>query len=299
MNQAMNSIPKVSVGIPTFKRPEMLRRALLSLAQQDFQDIEIIIGDNDPSSTENERMVAEFRQHFPSLIYQRHSENIGATANFMFCLEAAKGEYFMWLADDDELFGTGYIQALADILDRNKDAVTAVAQWKLMRASDLGTIQPFRDYQSKYWLLRVFKFAWRADDDFFYGLHRTRQLRNAKMVDYWPINAGVASNLTYTYLVDFVIQGRVIRLSDSNSLWINHAYTVKDHTQKSAGRTVNLRYVARRLNVHWLYAKKVYDKGGVIPAMLLACVSAAALLKETWQIGYKYLRNRVVPARNT
>src|SRR5690606_3786339 len=106
-------------------------------------------------------------------------------------------------------------------------------------------------------------------------------------------NAGVASNCTYAYHVDFVIQGRVHRLSDSNRLWINHAYTVKDHTQKSAGRTVNLRYVARRVNVHWLYAKKVYDKGGVIPAMLLACVSVAALLKEAFQIAAKFLRNRI------
>lgn len=298
MQDIAPKIPRVSIGLPTYKRPEMLRRALESIALQDYKDIEVIVGDNDCDSDAGERVAQQFHSRIPRLIYCRHVVNIGSTANFMHCLAAAQGEYFMWLADDDELQGEHYIKSLVAILDQNADAVTAAAKWKLMRAPAHGTIQPARDYQSRYWLLRVSKFVWKSDDDFFYGLHRTAMLRRAKMVDYWKVNAGVASNLTYTYLIDLVIQGRVIRLHDPSCLWVNHAYTVKDHTSDTVGRTVNAGYVLKRLNVHWIYASKVKAWGGLPPTVLLAFVSTASLFAEACRLVAIFLNNRLKPAQH-
>lgn len=292
-------VPRVSIGVPTYKRPDMLRRALRSIAIQDFGEIEVIVGDNDTESDAASQVVAEFKSSIPNLEYCKHAVNIGGTANFMHCLAEARGQYFMWLADDDELQGAGYIRSLVAVLDQNPDAATAAAKWKLMRSPIAGEIQPARDYQNRWWLFRVFKFVWKADDDFFYGLHRTSLLRKARMVDYWRVNAGVASNLTYTYLIDLVIQGRIIRLGDSDHLWVNHAYTAKDHTGETTGRTVNLGYVLKRLNVHWLYATKVMAWGGAVPALLLGVVSAASLVNETCRIVAIFLGNRLGRARNT
>jgi glycosyltransferase involved in cell wall biosynthesis len=279
-------------------RPDMLRRALRSIAAQDFKDIEVIVGDNGVESDAGALVVEAFQSVIPNLVYCRHTHNIGGTANFMHCLARARGDYFMWLADDDELYGQDYIRSLVEMLDKNPDAATSVAKWRLMHSPTYGEVQPDRDYQSKWWMLRVFKFVWKADDDFFYGLHRTQLLRNARMVDYWPINAAIASNLTYTYIIDLVIQGRVMRSCKEDSLWVNHAYTPKDHTKETIGRSVNLSYVLKRLNVHWIYVTKVYAKGGFLPVLPLLIVSAASLCREACQIIKVYVGNRLSLGRH-
>lgn len=285
--------PKVSIGIPTYKRPDTLRRTLRSIAIQRFSDIEVIIGDNDVSSTESAKVVEDFHDLIPNLTYRRHEQNIGGSANFMYCLNAAIGDYFMWLADDDEICGDHYVAALVTLLDRHPDAATAAAKWKLLRTPTEGSIQESRQYTSKYWLWRTLKFAWKADDDFFYGLHRIHLLRKATLPDYWQINSHVSSNLTYTYLIDMVLQGRILRLTDENSLWVNHAYTQKDHTKESSGRSVNASYILRRLNVHWLYLVKVHRKGGLWAAAVLVPVSAASLVAEALRIVKTYISVRM------
>lgn len=279
----------VSIGIPTYKRPDSLRRTLRSIAIQQYCNIEVIVGDNDSSSTDSEMVVEEFRSLIPRLAYRRHDQNIGGSANFMYCLNAANGDYFMWLADDDEIFGENYIAALVSILDLHPDAATAAAKWKLLRSPQDGSIQECRAYTSKYWLWRAFRYVWKADDDFFYGLHRIKLLRNATLPDYWAVNSHVSSNLTYTYLIDLVLQGKVLRLADERCLWVNHAYTVKDHTKESNGRSVNLGYVLRRLNVHWLYLLKIRRRGGWWAAASLLPISAASLFAEALRIGKTYV----------
>ncbi len=243
-------------------------------------------------------VVEEFRNIIHNLTYRRHEQNIGGSANFMYCLDVANGEYFMWLADDDEIFGDDYIAALVSMLDQHPDAATAAAKWKLLRSPQEGSIQKPRAYTNEYWLLRAYKYVWKADDDFFYGLHRTQLLRNATLPDYWPMNAHASSNLTYTYLIDMVLQGKILRLTDENCLWINHAYTLKDHTKESNGRSVNVGYVLRRLNVHWLYLLKVYRRGGVWAAASLLPVSAASLFAEALRIVKTYVGVRVAGLRS-
>ena len=45
--------PKVSVIIPTFRRPDLLKRAIKSVLEQTFQDFEIIVvDDNNPGEIE-------------------------------------------------------------------------------------------------------------------------------------------------------------------------------------------------------------------------------------------------------
>ena len=41
-----NRQPLVSVGIPTYNRPELLRRAIDSIVNQTYENLEVIISDN-------------------------------------------------------------------------------------------------------------------------------------------------------------------------------------------------------------------------------------------------------------
>ena len=89
----------VTIAIPTFNRASgNLACALQSAINQTYDNIEIIVSDN-CSSDHTEQVIKQFAD--PRIQYIRHPENIGANANFNFCLSQAKGEYFLLLHDDD------------------------------------------------------------------------------------------------------------------------------------------------------------------------------------------------------
>jgi glycosyltransferase involved in cell wall biosynthesis len=99
---ASGSEPLVSVGIPTFNRPEGVRRTLELICGQTYPNLEIIVSDNASKGKDTETVVSEFAAKDCRIKYFRQADNIGPTANFRFVLEQASGAYFMWAADDDE-----------------------------------------------------------------------------------------------------------------------------------------------------------------------------------------------------
>ena len=96
----MNSKPMVTVAIPTFNRINYLKEAIESVLTQTVQDIEILIADN-ASTDGTEGMVRKIADADSRIVYFRHSHNIGQIGNWNFCLEKARGEYFLMLSDDD------------------------------------------------------------------------------------------------------------------------------------------------------------------------------------------------------
>jgi glycosyltransferase involved in cell wall biosynthesis len=94
-----DSIPLVSIGIPTYNRANgYLKQTIQSSLKQTYPNIEIIVSDN--HSTDNtEEVVKGFNDN--RIKYFRQSENIGMNNNFNFCVHKAKGEYFTLLPDDD------------------------------------------------------------------------------------------------------------------------------------------------------------------------------------------------------
>lgn len=92
----------VSVGIPTFNRPDGLRRTLNQITGQTYKNLEIIISDNASPNTDVEGVVKDFMKDDSRIRYFRQEKNIGAWGNFKYVLARASGDYFMWAADDDE-----------------------------------------------------------------------------------------------------------------------------------------------------------------------------------------------------
>src|SRR5439155_795378 len=109
--------PMVTIGIPTFNRPHLLARALRSVARQDYPNLEVLVADNATPGDETPRVVDSFMASIPNLKYIKHARDIGSFHNFMFLLRAAEGEYFMWLADDDEV-SPNYVSSLVVLLGR-------------------------------------------------------------------------------------------------------------------------------------------------------------------------------------
>jgi glycosyltransferase involved in cell wall biosynthesis len=96
------TLPLVTVGIPTYNRVDRLPRAVESVLAQDYASIELLIADN-ASTDGTAEYVDEICAAHPHARSLRSATNVGATANFNRVRRAAAGEYFMWLGDDDWL----------------------------------------------------------------------------------------------------------------------------------------------------------------------------------------------------
>lgn len=91
--------PLVSVIIPTFKRPKLLERAITSVLNQTYSNIEIIVVDDAQDSATSE--LVSSMNNVKLLINESnrggcYSRNIG--------LKESKGEYVNFLDDDDILY---------------------------------------------------------------------------------------------------------------------------------------------------------------------------------------------------
>ena len=56
----MDNFPLVSIGIPTYNRPEGLRAALLAITRQTYKNIEVIVSDNASPGGEIIRIMDDF-----------------------------------------------------------------------------------------------------------------------------------------------------------------------------------------------------------------------------------------------
>jgi glycosyltransferase involved in cell wall biosynthesis len=95
------SKPLVSVVVPTYDRPERLRRAVESVREQTYGNVELIVVD-DCSPTPAEQVLSNFDIEGLGVRYIRHAENRGANAARNNGIEAASGEFVAFLDDDDE-----------------------------------------------------------------------------------------------------------------------------------------------------------------------------------------------------
>ena len=128
-----SEMPLISVGVPTYNRPEVLRRSLNSIIFQTYTNLEIIISDNCSNDPRVLEVTEYFRKTDLRVKLYRQEQNIGAAENLAFVLKKATGAYFMWLADDDWI-DPDYIRICVDFLSNNRRTVAACCPVKLMNA---------------------------------------------------------------------------------------------------------------------------------------------------------------------
>lgn len=119
----MNEQIFLSVGLPTYNRPEGLKRMLICLANQTYKNIEIIISDNCSTNKEVKLVINSFLKNDSRILFHQQEKNNGAINNFQYVLKNAKGKYFVWLADDDELKDDNYLLKLVNEIHKGFDFV--------------------------------------------------------------------------------------------------------------------------------------------------------------------------------
>ena len=92
--------PSVTVYIPTYNRPAMLKRAVLSVLAQTHNNIEILVVD-DSSSIENQAEMRKLAEQLGfSVITNENSKGACGARNT--AIKYASGDYITGLDDDDE-----------------------------------------------------------------------------------------------------------------------------------------------------------------------------------------------------
>ncbi len=124
VNEAPPPPGLVTIGIPTRDRARLLKRALATALAQDYAPLEVVISDN-ASSDDTARLCTEEAERDNRVRYVRQDRDQGAVGNFEAVLRAARGEYFMWLADDDWL-DIDYVSCCTRVL-QDDPAVQLVA----------------------------------------------------------------------------------------------------------------------------------------------------------------------------
>jgi glycosyltransferase involved in cell wall biosynthesis len=113
----------VSVVIPAYNQPDYLRKAIQSVAEQDYRPIEVIVAD-DCSPLSLEPVVKEFSLVQPEVFnirYFRSPQNRGVMDNFRFGVAQAQGKYLVPAAHDNRFILHTFFSDAVNLLNRNAD----------------------------------------------------------------------------------------------------------------------------------------------------------------------------------
>lgn len=107
---------KISIGIPTYNRPDYLKQILESLLNQSYTNIEIIVSDNCSPDKKVKEVIDAFIKKDNRIKGFIQKKNIGMISNFEFVLEKSTSDYFMWKADDDIIEDVDFLAKLYEKL---------------------------------------------------------------------------------------------------------------------------------------------------------------------------------------
>ena len=186
MNKNENIKGLVSVGLPTYNRPESLKRALEFITKQTYKQLEIIVSDNASSDNRVKKIVDDFLSVDARIVYFKQKQNTGVLANAEFVLKKSSGEYFMWFSDDDWR-APEFIENLVDQLESNKHVNMAFCDYHEVYEDGsraLGYpdshLEVYKPFLSSHRLIRTITYymqnAKRGKSNIFYSLFRKRIL---------------------------------------------------------------------------------------------------------------------------
>jgi len=132
--------PKVSVVIPTYKRPHLIRRAIQSVLNQTYKNFEIVIVDSSPDN-ETEKVVNSFNDKRIKYIHNKVRTYPPAARNQGVRESSQDSKYIAFLDDDDEYFPQ-YLEKTIKRLEEKNDLafVTTYAELRVQGGEKLPKI---------------------------------------------------------------------------------------------------------------------------------------------------------------
>lgn len=200
--------PLVTVAIPAFNRPQGLRRAVESALSQTYANLEVLISDD--GSTDETPAVCRELAADPRVRCLLQAVNRGFTPNVNVLIDHYRGDYLMFLGDDDWL-GPRHIEESLRVLEADPTAafasVTVITVWpdgrETQRWAPLRLLHPSP-------VRRVIDLygCWHDKVGAFYALRPRRvQERLGHLPNFWANEQIFSAALAFT--------GRVVRAAEA------------------------------------------------------------------------------------
>jgi GT2 family glycosyltransferase len=133
VGEPLADYPLVTVVTRTYKnRGEFLRQSMMSVCNQTYPNIELIVVEDGGSTMSS--VVADFEFPEGMSVSYYSLDKVGRSVTGNYGLEKAAGKYCMFLDDDDLLFAD-HVEVLVGALAKNADAVAAYSL-----ALEVGTV---------------------------------------------------------------------------------------------------------------------------------------------------------------
>lgn len=262
---------KITIVIPTYKRPILLERALNSVISDHYKfDILVSVNGKDECYEEYKITQKKF-EVLKNVKFFYQETNIGFFNNLNFLISECKTEYISILADDDESDVEGIV-TIRNFLAENNDFVSGCLFWEFISSDGSKKLLKPRCFHQDYILKRILSYLYSSDDAFFYGLHRTSSLRKCSFKSYWRPNQRDLANWAYVFQFDLLLQGKIYFLNQDKYKWKNHDYTKKYYHKPKLNFFIRgFKYIFRRINIYFMYLKKILLTGNflIFPIVLL------------------------------
>lgn len=177
--------------------------AISSILVQTYSDFELIIADN--CSTDGTfEICSQFAQQDDRIRLVRQKENIGASKNFEYVVEQARGTYFMWAAADD-VRSPDFIEINLRFLEANPDYSASTSPNCFeggRKAEDCVNFAIRGNFEDR--VLTFLDHCWDSHA-IFYSVMRTRDIRRCDLLG--------ESFLGFDWAIDLYLvkQGRINR----------------------------------------------------------------------------------------
>ena len=188
MTRSRMAKPKVSLGLPVYNGELYLHNALTTLLQQDFEDFELIICDN-ASTDATADICRSFAGKDARILYVRNERNIGLGANHNRTFELSRGQYFKWVAHDDD-YPRAMLGRFVSVMDESPPYVSVVYslceridEFGKVLTTDSDSINSDDPFPHK----RLVHMLWNVHlYNSVYGLFRSDLLRKTRLHGHYP-----------------------------------------------------------------------------------------------------------------
>jgi len=120
----------VSVIIPTLNRLQYITQTIKSVTEQTYTDLEIIVSDNG-SSCDVRTHINYFLENDARIIFRRNETTVTMPQHFNQCLALAKGEYIIYISDDD-LISNSFVQNMVEAFEADSAVTIGVSETKII-----------------------------------------------------------------------------------------------------------------------------------------------------------------------
>lgn len=198
--------PLVSIGMPVFNGEKGLARALDSLLEQDYRNLEIIISDN-ASTDATPEICGKYVRKDSRVKYYRLGKNLGTIRNFNRVFELSSGKYFMWAAHDDQR-EPFFVSACVEKLKQCPEAVLCQAHTAafIEGRNEMVSITNLDSLEGVTGLVERYREALkRSPATAIYGLYRSSAMRRTQMYQ-----QSIATDLAF--IQELSIQGEFVQV---------------------------------------------------------------------------------------